>query len=251
MSDRLENLRTEQQLVLQKPINRRDLLQSAAALLGTTATSGLATAVAGAAVTQRDAGQSTTTGRSTIVASDEDAIAETACGKVRGYIRDGIFTYKGIPYGESPAVSGRFQPPRKAKPWTGVRSSMEYGRVCPQGPRGSWNQDEEAWLFSYDDGVQGEDCLRVNIWTPGINDHQKRPVMVFLHGGGFVSGSCQEHRSYDGERLSRRGDVVVVSLNHRLGPLGYLNLAAYSEKYASSAHAGHARHHYCPGMGAR
>src|SRR5277367_2712064 len=111
------NLRTEQQLVLQKPINRRDLLQSAAALLGTTATSGLATAVAGAAVTQGDAGQST--GKpTTIVASDEDAIAETACGKVRGYIRDGIFTYKGIPYGDSPAVSGRFQPPQKAKPWT-------------------------------------------------------------------------------------------------------------------------------------
>ena len=115
---------------------------------------------------------------------------------------------------------------------------MQYGRVCPQGPRGTWNDDEESWLFFYDDGVQGEDCLRVNIWTPGINDNKKRPVMVWLHGGGFVSGSCQEHRSYDGERLSRRGDVVIVSLNHRLGPLGYLNLAPYGEKYASSAHLG-------------
>jgi para-nitrobenzyl esterase len=172
------------------------------------------------------------------VASDRYAIAETACGKVRGYISNGIFTYKGIPYGDSTAGSGRFQPPQKAKPWTGVRSSMQYGRVCPQGPRGSWNEDEESWLFCYDDGVQGEDCLRVNIWTPGINGHQKRPVMVWLHGGGFVSGSSQEHRAYDGERLSRRGDVVVVSLNHRLGPLGYLNLAAYGERYASSAHLG-------------
>jgi len=115
---------------------------------------------------------------------------------------------------------------------------MQYGRVCPQGPRGSWNADEESWLFLYDDGVQGEDCLRVNIWTPGLDGHQKRPVMIWLHGGGFVSGSSQEHRSYDGERLSRRGDVVVVSLNHRLGPLGYLNLTAYGEKYASSAHLG-------------
>ena len=239
MSDRPENLRTDQQeLVLQKPVNRRDLLQSAAVLLATTAASGLTTDVARAAVTEGDAGQSTSAGKSTIVASDEDAITETACGKVRGYIRNGIFTYKGIPYGDNPAASGRFQPPQKAKPWTGVRSSMQYGRVCPQGPRGSWNEDEEAWLFSYDDGVQGEDCLRVNIWAPGSNDPQPRPVMVFLHGGGFVSGSCQEHRSYDGERLSRRGDVVVVSLNHRLGPLGYLNLAAYSEKYASSAHLG-------------
>ena len=187
---------------------------------------------------RRGAGQPTPASKFTIVASDEGAIAETVTGKVRGYIRNGIYTYKGIPYGDTTERSGRFQPPQKAKPWTGVRSSMQYGRVCPQGPRGSWDEDEESWLFCYDDGVQGEDCLRVNIWTPGINDHQKRPVMVWLHGGGFVSGSSQEHRSYDGERLSRRGDVVVVSLNHRLGPLGYLNLAPYGEKYASSAHLG-------------
>ena len=147
----------------------------------------------------------TPAGKFTIVASDEDAITETTTGKVRGYIRNGIFTYKGIPYGDTTAGSGRFQAPQKAKTWTGVRSSMQYGRVCPQGPRGTWNYDEESWLFCYDDGVQGEDCLRINIWTPGINDRKKRPVMVWLHGGGFVSGSSQEHRSYDGERLSRRG----------------------------------------------
>lgn len=239
MSDGPENLRTDrQQLALQKPISRRGLLQSAAAVLGTTAASGLVTAVAQAAPTKGDPGQPTQAGKSTVVASDEHAIAETASGKVRGYIRNGIYSYKGIPYGETTAGSGRFQPPQKAKPWNGVRSSMQYGRVCPQGPRGTWNDDEESWLFSYDDGVQGEDCLRVNLWTPGMNDNKKRPVMVWLHGGGFVSGSCQEHRSYDGERLSRRGDVVVVSLNHRLGPLGYLNLSPYGEKYASSAHLG-------------
>jgi para-nitrobenzyl esterase len=219
-------------------MSRRDLLRSTAGLLGTTAASGLATPVAQAAPVKRDAGQPTPASKFTIVASDEDAIAETATGKVRGYIRDGIYTYKGIPYGETTEGSGRFRPPQKAKPWTGVRSSMQYGRVCPQGPRNAWNNDEEAWLFSWEDGFPGEDCLRVNIWTPGIKDNNKRPVMVWLHGGGFVSGSCQEHRSYDGERLSRRGDLVVVSLNHRLGPLGYLNLAPYGEKYASSAHLG-------------
>jgi para-nitrobenzyl esterase len=239
MSDRAENLRTDRKrLALQKPISRRGLLQSAAAVLGTTAASGLVTAVAQAAPAIGDAGQPTQAGKSTVVASDEHAIAETASGKVRGYIRNGICSYKGIPYGDTTTGRGRFQPPQRAKPWTGVRSSMQYGRVCPQGPRGTWNDDEESWLFSYDDGVQGEDCLRVNIWTPGINDTKKRPVMVWLHGGGFVSGSCQEHRSYDGEKLSRRGDVVVVSLNHRLGPLGFLNLAPYGEKYASSAHLG-------------
>src|ERR1700686_3701678 len=239
MSDGAENLRTDRKrLALQKPISRRGLLQSAAAVLGTTAASGLVTAVAQAAPAIGDAGQPTQAGKSTVVASDEHAIAETASGKVRGYIRNGIYSYKGIPYGDTTTGRGRFQPPQKAKPWTGVRSSMQYGRVCPQGPRGTWNEDEESWLFCYDDGVQGEDCLRVNLWTPGMNDHQKRPVMVWLHGGGFVSGSCQEHRSYDGERLSRRGDVVVVSFNRRLGPLGFLNLAPYGEKYASSAHLG-------------
>ena len=239
MSDGRENLRTDrQQLALQKPMSRRGLLRSAAGLLGTTAASGLVTAIAQAAPTQKDTGQPTPASKFTIVASDEDAIAETATGKVRGYIRDGVYTYKGIPYGETTEGSGRFQPPQKAKPWTGVRSSMQYGRVCPQGPRGTWNYDEESWLFCYDDGVQGEDCLRVNLWTPGIKDNKKRPVLVWLHGGGFVSGSSQEHRSYDGERLSRRGDVVVVSLNHRLGPLGFLNLAPYGEKYAASAHLG-------------
>jgi para-nitrobenzyl esterase len=239
MNDGRENLKTDQQQpVMHKPISRRGLLQSAAGLLGTTAASGLVTAVAAAAPTKPNTAKPTPAGKPTIVASDNNAIAETASGKVRGYIRNGIFAYKGIPYGETTAGSTRFQPAQKAKPWTGVRSSMQYGRVCPQGPRGTWNYDEESWLFCYDDGVQGEDCLRVNLWTPGINDHQKRPVMVWLHGGGFVSGSSQEHRSYDGERLSRRGDVVVVSLNHRLGCLGFLNLAPYGEKYASSAHLG-------------
>ena len=239
MNDGREHLRTDRkQLTFQKPISRRALLQSAAALLGTTAASGMVPPAARDTHNKEGAGQPAATDKSPIVASAEVAIADTTTGKVRGYIRNGIYTFKGIPYGDTTGGSGRFQPPQKAKPWSGVRGSMQYGRVCPQGPRGSWNADEESWLFLYDDGVQGEDCLRVNIWAPALDGHQKRPVMIWLHGGGFVSGSSQEHRSYDGERLSRRGDVVVVSLNHRLGPLGYLNLTAYGEKYASSAHLG-------------
>jgi para-nitrobenzyl esterase len=85
-------------------------------------------------------------------------------------------------------------------------------------------------MFRWDDGQPGEDCLRVNIWTPGINDNRKRPVMVWLHGGGFSAGSGQELQSYDGENLSRRGDVVVVSLNHRLNTFGFLNLADFGEQ---------------------
>src|SRR3984885_4493625 len=123
MSDGRESLRTDQQqFALQNPMSRRGLLQSAAALLGTTAASGLVTAVGQAAPTK----ESTPAGKFTIVASDEDAIAETVTGKIRGYIRNGIFTYKGIPYGDTTAGSGRFQPPQKAKTWTGVRSSKQY-----------------------------------------------------------------------------------------------------------------------------
>ena len=129
MSDAREKLRTDQQqLALPKPISRRGLLQSAAAILGTTAASGMVTAVAQAAPTKGGPGQPVPTGTSTVIASDEDAIAETATGKVRGYIRNGIYTYKGIPYGEPTEQTGRFQLPQKAKPWTGVRSSMQYGK---------------------------------------------------------------------------------------------------------------------------
>ena len=129
-------------------------------------------------------------------------------------------------------------PPSKPKPWTGVRSSRQHGPVAPQAARAGWANDEESFMFSWDDGIQGEDCLRLNLWTPSISDDKKRPVMVWLHGGGFAAGSGQELLSYDGENLARRGDCVVVTLNHRLNVLGYLNLAEYGDKYASSANVG-------------
>jgi para-nitrobenzyl esterase len=166
------------------------------------------------------------------------ATAETTAGKVRGCIRRGIHVFKGLPYAESTAGANRFMPPVKPKPWAGVRSSLQFGRVSPQPPRDAWGNDELAWLFSWDDGVQGEDCLRVNVWTPGLADGRRRPVMVWLHGGGFTSGSGQEQPGYDGENLARRGDVVVVSLNHRLGAAGFLNLAALGPRFAHSANLG-------------
>ena len=93
-------------------------------------------------------------------------------------------------------------------------------------------------MFEWDDGQPGEDCLRANVWTQGVNDNRKRPVMVWLHGGGFSAGSGQELKAYDGESLARRGDVVMVSLNHRLNALGHLNLAAYGSKYEASGNVG-------------
>jgi len=174
-----------------------------------------------------------------IVASNENAIVETSAGKVRGFTRNGINTFLGIPYAGSTGGAARYQAPTQTTPWTGLRSSMQYGFVSPQEPRAGWADDEVAWMFDWDDGRPGEDCLRVNIWTPGVNDNKKRPVMVWLHGGGFSAGSGQELKSYYGENLSRRGDVVVVSLNHRLGVLGYLNLAEIGgPSYADSANAG-------------
>ena len=173
-----------------------------------------------------------------MIARDDAPVVETEAGKVIGYIRNGINTFKGIPYAETTAGANRFMPPVKPKPWTGVRSSRQFGFVAPQALRSGWANDEEAFMFSWDDGVQGEDCLRINLWTPGINDGKKRPVMVWLHGGGFEAGSGQELKSYDGENLARRGDVVVVSLNHRLNVLGYLNLAQFGDRYAPSANAG-------------
>lgn len=162
------------------------------------------------------------------------AIAETESGKVAGYIEDSIYIYKGIPY----AKAGRFMPPVKADVWQGIRSSRAYGPTCPQAKRLGWYSDEQAFAFHWDDGFTDENCLRVNIWTPGLKDGKKRPVMVWLHGGGFATGSGQELPSYDGANLARTGDVVVVTLNHRLNVLGFLDLSAYGEKYADSGNVG-------------
>ena len=166
--------------------------------------------------------------------SAEATLAQTTGGSVAGYIDNGIFTYKGIPY----AKAERFMPPVPADKWEGVRSCRAYGPTCPQGKRMGWYSDEQAFSFNWNDGFPDEDCLRVNIWTPGINDGKKRPVMVWLHGGGYSAGSGQELPSYDGRNLAEKGDVVVVTLNHRLNVLGFLDLSAYGEKYAHSGNSG-------------
>src|SRR5271168_1122180 len=203
-------------------IQRRALLQGAAALAcGAAAPAAVSGALAAPARVQ------VSQSAAPLIARDGDAVAATRAGRVAGYIRGGIFTFKGIPYADNCAGPNRFMPPVKPKSWEGVRSSRQYGYVAPQGPRAGWANDEEAFMFAWDDGIQGEDCLRVNVWTPGIADHAKRPVMVWLHGGGFAAGSGQELKSYDGENLARRGDIVVVSLNHRLNVFGHLDLAQF------------------------
>ena len=169
-----------------------------------------------------------------VIASSDKAIVQTESGRVGGYIENGMYIYKGIPY----AKAERFMPPVAPDKWEGIRSSRSYGPTCPQGKRMGWYSDEHAFAFNWDDGYPDENCLRVNIWTPGINDGKKRPVMVWLHGGGYAAGSGQELPSYDGANLAKKGDVVVVTLNHRLNVLGFLDLSAFGEKYAKSGNAG-------------
>ncbi|KCZ59686.1 hypothetical protein HY30_13860 [Hyphomonas chukchiensis] len=98
--------------------------------------------------------------------------------------------------------------------------------------------DEESFIFQWNDSVEAEDCLRLNVWTPGPDQTAKRPVMVWLHGGAFSAGSGHDLPAFGGENLSRRGDVVVVTLNHRLNLLGYLDLSAHGDKYAASGNVG-------------
>jgi para-nitrobenzyl esterase len=152
-------------------------------------------------------------------------------------VRNEIYTFKGIPFGGDTSGSNRFMPATKPNPWAGVRSSMYPGHVCPQPSFTANSGDEYSWLFMWDEGIRKEDCLSLNVWTPGL-DNGKRPVMVWLHGGGYTMGSSTESPSYDGENLARRGDVVIVSLNHRLGVFGHLNLAAYGDQYANSGAVG-------------
>ncbi|NAS12225.1 carboxylesterase/lipase family protein [Poritiphilus flavus] len=158
------------------------------------------------------------------------AVTDTEAGKVRGYIEDNTYIYKGIPY----AQAERFMPPKKTDSWEGIRSSMTYGPVAPLLIPTTEVNDEGEFVFDHNWGYTNEDCLRINIWTPGLDDKQ-RPVLFWIHGGGFTAGSSQELPSYDGKNLSEKGDVVVVSINHRLNVLGFLDLSAYGEKYKHSA----------------
>jgi len=166
-----------------------------------------------------------------IITGENIAVTNTESGKVRGFIHNGIFTYKGIPY----AQAERFAAATKPASWQGIRSSTSYGPVAPLEKPTTVIQDESEFVFDHDWGYTNEDCLRINIWTPSISDGKKRPVLFWIHGGGFTAGSSQELPSYDGENLSKKGDVVIVSINHRLNILGYLDLSAYGEKYKHSA----------------
>ena len=184
-----------------------------------------------------------------VVCSDGSTVVETSSGKLRGFQRKGIYTFKGVPYGASTSGPRRFMPPAPPDPWTGIRNALAYGRVCPQEDSAHFitdgqnlaRSDEDAFLLHRGSAVcvPGEDCLRVNIWTPEINGQRKRPVMVYMHGGGYSGGSGHDLLSYDGENLARNHDVVIINHNHRLNVYGYLNLATIGgEQFSDSANVG-------------
>ena len=156
--------------------------------------------------------------------------ARTALGIVRGYESDHISIFKGIPY----AKAERFHAPGPVDAWEGELDATSFGYVCPllemPKPTGEIFVPHRYWIMD-------EDCLNLNVWTLAC-DEKKRPVLVWLHGGGFEAGSAIEHIAYEGENMSRRGDVVVVSINHRLNVLGYFDLSAFGEEYANSGNAG-------------
>jgi para-nitrobenzyl esterase len=173
-------------------------------------------------------------------AADKTAspIVETSAGKLRGTQQDGVCAFKGVPYGASTADEGRFMPPMRPKSWAGVRDALELGHRSPQ-LLSSFHGFVPRELEPMDrDEPMGEDCLVLNVWTPGPGRDHKRPVMVWLHGGGFTSGSGG-FIIYDGARLAARHDVVVVTVNHRLTAVGYLYLAGIGgERYADSGNVG-------------
>jgi para-nitrobenzyl esterase len=163
-------------------------------------------------------------------------VAKTQYGKVRGFLVDGVFTFKGVPYAQTTAGENRWLPAKSPAPWTDERPTLVYGANCPQTLH-SWTDAEQTFLFDWDDGWQSEDMLKLNIWTASLSG--KRPVMLYLHGGGFSFGSSYELPSHDGAQMARHHDVVQVSVNHRLNTLGFFDVSEIGgPAYGDSANVG-------------
>jgi len=164
---------------------------------------------------------------------DDVPPVKTTAGLLQGYFVDNVYIFKGVPY----AQARRFQKPEPVTPWEGIKDVTSYGFVCPlmtqDTPTGELLVPHRYW-------PQDENCQNLNIWTRTLDSDVKKPVVVWIHGGGYFAGSSIEQEAYDGENMASNGDVVVVSVNHRLNILGYLDVSPFGEKYKNSANAGQA-----------
>ncbi len=166
------------------------------------------------------------------------AVAETTSGKVRGYILRGIHYFLGMPYGADTSGANRFMPPQKPKPWTDVYPALWWGNSAPQDMDDRYANAYASFRDHWNYGDVDEDCLRLNVFTPALKGG-KRPVLFWIHGGGFTNGNGIEQDGYNGENLARFGDLVFCSINHRLGPLGYCNLAGVGgDRFKASGNVG-------------
>jgi para-nitrobenzyl esterase len=164
------------------------------------------------------------------------AIASTQYGKVRGFLDNGVFTFKGVRYGQDTGGENRWLPAKAPKPWADEYPALIYGANCPQTLH-NFTAIEQSFLQDWDDGYMSEDMLKLNIWTPSLTG--KRPVMVYFHGGGFSFGSSYELPSHEGAQLARHHDVVQVSVNHRLNILGFFDVSSVGgSAYQDSVNVG-------------
>jgi para-nitrobenzyl esterase len=174
-----------------------------------------------------------------LLSQDRALIADTTAGKVRGVaLEGGVTLFRGVPYGADTSGRNRFMPPRDVSSWAGVRDCTDWGHIAPQRVNNSPNDYTLAVGWNNYRGGMSEDCLNVNIWTPALRDGGRRPVMVCFHGGGYTSGSGNLV-ALEGDHLVRAGNVVAVTVNHRIGALGYLDLSEFGgPELASSGNAG-------------
>jgi para-nitrobenzyl esterase len=205
---------------------RRDFLRSSALTIAAAGVTSLARQARAQAAAQAPAQAPTATARPPAGSATGGLFVQTdtVYGKVQGIQNTGIKEFKGIPYGAPTGGRNRFMPPKKPAPWKGVRECLAHGQISPQAPADLRSDYAMMIHWDYQPGGMGEDCLSLNIWTPGLKDGAKRPVLVSFHGGGFTAGSSNAI-GYDGAQLARFGDVVVVTVNHRLASFGYTHLA--------------------------